>query len=366
MPVPLLDLQAQYESIRPEIDEAIDEVISRASFIGGPKVKGLEEEIADFCGAKHAVGCASGTDALILSLEALGVGPGDEVVTTPFTFVATAEAISQVGATPVFVDIQPDTYNMDPRLLHDAMTERTKAIMPVHMFGQSVDMDPIVELARAHGCCVVEDACQAIGGNYRGAPAGSIGDAGAFSFFPSKNLGCAGDGGMIVTNNEEVAQIAAKLRTHGTSKKYYHDLLGHNSRLDALQAAILLVKLPHLRNWNGLRRQKAAVYDRLLDGAPVVCPARADYAEHVYHLYIVRVLERDRVLEALKSAGIGTGVYYPLPLHLQEVYRPLGYSEGDLPVSEQACKETLALPLFPEITEEQQKEVVDTLMAALS
>lgn len=365
MSIPLLDLKAQYASVRPEIDDAISQVIDGTSFIGGPKVKELEEEIAAFCGTKFAVGCASGTDALILALEALGVGAGDEVITTPFTFVATAESISQVGAKPVFVDIEPLTYNIDPSLIETAVTERTKAIMPVHVFGQAADMDPIVETARANSLKVVEDACQAIGGSYRGMPIGSIGDAAAFSFFPSKNLGCAGDGGMITTDDEALAQTTAKLRTHGTGKKYYHDLLGHNSRLDALQAAILLVKLPHLREWNSLRRRKAAVYDRLLADAPVVTPARADYAEHVYHLYIIRTSRRDVVTQALTDAGIGTGVYYPAPLHMQEVYRELGHKKGDLPVSEAACEETLALPLFPEITEEQQRRVVDVVLSAV-
>lgn len=366
MPIPLLDLQSQYRALKPEIDAAIEEVLSSAAFIGGPKVKELEEQIAAFCGTKFAVGCASGTDALVLALEALGVGTGDEVITTPFTFVATAESISLVGATPAFVDIQPDTYNIDPALIEAAITDSTKAIMPVHVFGQAADMDPILEIAKRHNLFVIEDACQAIGGAYKGKPIGSIGDAAAFSFFPSKNLGCAGDGGMIVTDNEGLAQKTAKLRTHGTSKKYYHDLLGHNSRLDALQAAILLVKLPHLQGWNGLRGDKAAIYDRLLDGVDVVRPARADYADHVYHLYIIRSPKRDAILNALKSASIGTGVYYPLPLHLQEVYKPLGYSPGDLPVSEAACNETLALPLFPEITEEQQRQVVETVAAAIA
>lgn len=361
MSIPLLDLKAQYVQLRPEIDAAIAEVIDSTGFIGGPKISQLEEDIAVLCGTKYAVGCASGTDALILALEALGVGAGDEVITTPFTFVATGESISQVGATPVFVDIDPDTYNIDPSLVRTAITPHTKAVMPVHIFGQPADMDPISESAARHGLYVIEDACQAIGGTYKGRPVGSLGDAAAFSFFPSKNLGCAGDGGIITTDNEELATIAAKLRTHGTGKKYYHDLLGHNSRLDALQAAVLLVKLPHLAEWNRLRGEKAALYDRMLEGVDVVRPAKADYAEQVYHLYIVRSPKRDEVIAALKDAGIGTGVYYPVPLHLQEVYHSLGYQEGDLPVSEAACKETFALPLFPEITEEQQRKVVEAI-----
>lgn len=365
MPIPLLDLKAQYASIRSEVDAAIAEVLDGTGFIGGPKVKELEEKIAAFCGTKFAVGCASGTDALILALEGLGVGSGDEVITTPFTFVATAESISQVGATPVFIDIEPATYNIDPGLIESAITESTKAIMPVHVFGQAAEMERINEIARTHGLFVVEDACQAIGGAYKSKPVGSLADAAAFSFFPSKNLGCAGDGGIITTDNEDLAAVTAKLRTHGTGKKYYHDLLGHNSRLDAIQAAILLVKLPHLTEWNRLRGEKAAAYDRLLEDVDVARPVCANNAEHVYHLYIIRSPQRDEIVTALLDKGIGTGVYYPIPLHLQEVYSSLGYSAGDLPVSEAACNETLALPLFPEITEAQQREVVETVRSAV-
>ncbi|RJQ52728.1 MAG: DegT/DnrJ/EryC1/StrS family aminotransferase [Actinobacteria bacterium] len=365
MAIPLLDLKAQYAPIRPQIDEAIDEVISSAAFIGGQKVKRLEEEIAALCGTKHAVGCASGTDALILILDALGVGAGDEVITTPFTFVATAEAISQVGATPVFADIRPDTYSVDPAAIEAALTDRTRAIMPVHIFGQAAEMDEINRMAAEHGLFVVEDACQAIGGAYKGRPVGSLGHAAAFSFFPSKNLGCAGDGGAITTDDEALAAAMAKLRTHGTGKKYYHDLLGFNSRLDALQAAILLVKLPYLAEWNEARRRKAEVYDSLFEGTQVVAPVRMAEVEHVYHLYIVRSPKRDAIIEALKAAEIGSGVYYPVPLHRQEVYRSLGYAEGSLPVAEKACNETLALPLFPEIGEEQQREVAQTVLSAL-
>ncbi len=365
MPVPLLDLKAQYASVRPEVDAAIAEVIDGTAFIGGPKVAELEDKIADLCGTKHAVGCASGTDALILALEGLGIGSGDEVITTPFTFVATAESISLVGARPVFVDIEADTYNIDSALIEAAVTERTKAIMPVHIFGQAAEMDRILEIARENQLRVVEDACQAIGGSYKGRPVGSLGDAAAFSFFPSKNLGCAGDGGILTTDNEELAAVSARLRTHGTGKKYYHDLLGHNSRLDALQAAILLVKLPHLAEWNRRRREKAAVYDRLLEGVSVGRPVCTDYIEHACHLYIIRSPRRDEIVAALKAAAIGTGAYYPVPLHLQEVYRPLGYSQGDLPVAEAACSQTLALPLFPEITEEQQRQVVETVRSVV-
>ncbi len=365
MTIPLLDLKAQYASCRAEIDAAIDEVISGAGFIGGPKVKQLEEEIAAFCGTKYAVGCASGTDALILALEAMGVGAGDEVITTPFTFVATAESISRVGATPVFVDIQADTYNIDPAAIEAAITPRTAAIMPVHIFGQAAEMDEISRIAEARGLLVIEDACQAIGGSYKGRPVGSLGNAAAFSFFPSKNLGCAGDGGILTTDDEQVAAVASKLRTHGTGKKYYHDLLGLNSRLDALQAAILLVKLPRLNDWNAARREKAKAYDELLADTEIVTPVCSEFAEPVYHLYIVRSPKRDAIMEALKAAAIGSGIYYPVPLHLQEVYSGLGYGEGSLPVSEKACRETFALPLFPEITEEQQRLVVESVLGAI-
>ncbi len=365
MSIPLLDLKAQYASVRTEIDAAIDEVITGAGFIGGPKVRQLEDEIASYCGSRYAVGCASGTDALILALEAMGVGAGDEVITTPFTFIATAEAISRVGAKPVFVDIEASTYNIDPSALEAAITDKTKAVIPVHIFGQAADMDDINRMAKARGLLVIEDACQAIGGKYKERPVGSLADAAAFSFFPSKNLGCAGDGGMMTTDDERTAAVAAKLRTHGTSKKYYHDLLGFNSRLDALQAAILLVKLPHLDGWSAVRREKAKIYDALFEGTEIVTPACSGDSEHVYHLYIVRSPKRNAVMEALKAASIGSGIYYPLPLHLQEVYRSLGYAEGSLPVSEAACKETFALPLFPEITEEQQREVARTVLSAL-
>jgi dTDP-4-amino-4,6-dideoxygalactose transaminase len=358
-------LRAQYASTKDEIDAAVAGVMESAHFIGGPNVAELGEAIAAFCETEHAVPCGNGTDALFLILAAMGIGTGDEVITTPFTFFATAESIAHVGATPVFVDIEPDTYNLDVTKVEAAVTERTRAIMPVHIFGQCVDMDPLNEIAKRHGLKVIEDACQAIGATYRGRRAGSLGDAAAFSFFPSKNLGCAGDGGILVTDDEQLAAAARKKANHGTSKKYFHDDMGTNSRLDALQAAILLAKLPHLDAWNAARREAAAVYDELLADVDLVTPTTRDHGESVYHLYIVRSAERERIMEALKAAGIGTAVYYPRSLHLQDVFAELGYGEGDLPESEAAERETFAIPLFPEITRAQQEEVAGVVRAAV-
>ncbi len=364
MSVPLLDLKAQYLELKEELDSAIGEVMSSAGFIGGPRVRQLEASIAEYCGTEHAVACANGTEALFLILAAMGIGKDDEVITTPFTFIATAEAIAHVGATPVFVDIEPDTYNIDVSLVEAAVTSRTKAIMPVHIFGQCAHMGPLLEIAERRGLRVIEDACQAIGATYGGKRAGALADVAAFSFFPSKNLGCAGDGGMITTDDDELASGCRKLANHGTTVKYYHDTIGVNSRLDALQAAILLVKLPHLDRWNAERRAAAAVYDELLADTSLDLPAAREYGEGVYHLYIVRSPERDRLMEALKAAGIGTAAYYPVPLHRQEAFAYLGYAEGSLPVAEAACPQTFALPAFPGITHEQQEAVVTVLREA--
>lgn len=365
MGIPLIDLKSQYLDLKDELDAAIGDVMGSAAFIGGPKVAELEEAIAAYCHTKYAVACASGTDAIILGFEAMGIGRGDEVITTPFSFFATSEGIARVGATPVFVDIEPDTYNIDPTKVGEAITGRTKAIMPVHIFGQPADMDAIHVLADRRHIHVVEDACQAIGAEYEGRKTGSLGRWGAFSFFPSKNLGGAGDGGILTTDDEQVAQAVRMLREHGSQRKYINEVLGHNSRLDALQAAILLVKLPHLDHWNGQRRAAAAVYDKLLADTPVVTPAVRAWAHHVYHLYIVRVLDRDPVMAAFKEAGIGTGAYYPYPLHLLPAHRDLGYESGSLPVAEDAAQETMALPLFPGITHAQQEEVVRVLSGAV-
>jgi dTDP-4-amino-4,6-dideoxygalactose transaminase len=365
MPIPLLDLRAQYLELKSELDAAVGEVMSTAGFIGGPKVAALEGAIAEYCGTRHAVACASGTDALILILEAMGIGAGDEVITSPFTFFATAESIARVGATPVFVDIERDTYNIDASLIDAAITPATKAIMPVHIFGQCADMDAVNAIADRHDLKVIEDACQAIGATFGGARAGSLGDAAAFSFFPSKNLGAAGDGGILTTDDDDLAARARKLANHGTAKKYFHDALGHNSRLDAIQAAILSVKLPHLDRWNAQRLEAALVYDELLADVPLELPVRRDYGECVYHLYIVRTPRAAHAMEALQAAGIGTAVYYPRSLHVQEVFSHLGYGPGSLPQAEAAQDETFAIPCFPGITRQQQEEVSRVLHEAL-
>lgn len=361
MKIPLLDLQAQYLSIKDEIDQAVLEVLIGSHFILGSKVKELEEKIAAYCGASYAVGVASGTDALILSMEALDIGEGDEVITTPFTFFATTESISRVGARPVFVDIDPKTFNLDVNLIEEKITEKTKAIIPVHLFGQPADMDAIMKLAQKYNLKVIEDACQAIGAEYKGKKIGSFGDTACFSFFPSKNLGGAGDGGMVVANDAQVFEKIRLLRQHGSSKKYYHTILGHNSRLDEIQAAMLLVKLKYLDLWNEKRRKNAYLYNELLKDTDVIMPYEIEDIKHVYHLYVIRAKNRDSLAEKLKQNGIASGVYYPLPLHLQEVYRDLGYRPGDLPEGEKASLETLAFPLYPEMSEEKVRKVVQVL-----
>jgi dTDP-4-amino-4,6-dideoxygalactose transaminase len=370
MGVPLLDLKAQYLSLKDELDAAWADVMGNAGFIGGPKVAAFEAQMAECCGTKYAVACANGTDALFLILASLGVGKGDEVITTPFTFFATVEAIAHMGAVPVFVDIEPGTYNMDVSKLEAAITPRTKAIMPVHIFGQCVDMDPLLEIAERHGLVVVEDACQAIGATYKGKRAGSLARAAAFSFFPSKNLGGAGDGGAVTTDDEELARQVRKLANHGSSKKYFHDTFGTNSRLDALQAAILSVKIPHLDTWNAKRRAGAAVYDELLADTALELPVARAYGDAVYHLYIVKAESADeasKVIAAMGEAGIGTALYYPLALHEQEVFSKVeGWVMPDLPVAVSCDSRTFALPCFPGITREQQEEVVRVVRGALA
>lgn len=370
MGVPLLDLKAQYLSLKDELDAAWADVMGNAAFIGGPKVAALEAAIAEYCGTKHAVACANGTDALFLILHAAGIGKGDEVITTPFTFWATVEAIQHVGATPVFVDIEPGTYNMDVTQLEAAVTPKTKAIMPVHIFGQCVDMDAVHAVAERHGLMVFEDACQAIGATYKGKRAGSLARAAAFSFFPSKNLGCAGDGGVITTDDAELAAAAKLMASHGSNRKYYHDAFGTNSRLDALQAAILLVKLPHLDRWNAERRAAAELYGEMLaDVEGLELPVTRDYGDSVVHLYIVKATSvelADRVMAAMSAAGIGTAKYYPLALHEQPAMeRFAGWVRPSLPVAESCDERTFALPAFPGITREQQEEIVRVVKAAL-
>jgi len=368
MGVPLLDLKAQYRSLQAELDAAIGDVMANAAFIGGPKVAALEQAIADYCGTTYAVACGNGTDALFLILAAMGIGKGDEVITTPFTFFATVEAIVHLGAKPVFVDIEPGTYNMDLTQLEAAITDRTKAIMPVHIFGQCVDMDVVNDIAKRHGLRVIEDACQAIGATYKGRMAGSLADAAAFSFFPSKNLGCAGDGGIVTTDDKDVADACRKFANHGSSRKYYHDAFGVNSRLDSLQAAILLVKLPHLDTWNAERRAAAAVYDELLAGIEdLTLPVVRDYGVPVYHLYIAKSARAETIMSALQAAGIGTALYYPLALHEQECFESVeGFVKPSLPVAESCDNATFALPCFPGITRAQQDEIVRVIQDALA
>lgn len=358
MHVPLVDLRAQYRHLKPEIDAAIQRVIANTTFVSGPEVEAFETAFAAYCGASYAVGVASGTAALHLVLLALGIGPGDEVITTPFTFIATAETIAQTGARPVFVDIDPRTYNLDPEAVAAVITPRTKAILPVHLYGQPAEMDPLRALARQHGLWLIEDAAQAHGAEYRGTRTGTLGDAACYSFYPSKNLGAYGDGGAVVTNNAHIAEKVRRLRDHGRVDKYVHQELGYGQRLDGIQAAILNAKLPHLDAWNEARRQAAYRYNALLSDLEVVPPYEVPHVRHVYHCYVVRTPRRDEVLAHLRRKGIGAGVHYPLPLHLQPALAYLGLKEGAFPVAEEAARQVLTLPLFPEISARQQERVV--------
>ena len=365
--VPLLDLKQQHAALRDELRAATDRVLDSQQFVLGEEVRLLEEEIAAYSNARHAVGCASGTDALLLALMALDIAAGDEVVTTPFSFFATASTIWRAGARPVFVDIDPRTYNLDPSKIEAAINERTKAIMPVHLYGQCAEMDAINEIAARHRLPVIEDAAQAIGAELDGRRAGSLGRVACFSFYPTKNLGGAGDGGMLSTDDDQLAARLRRLRVHGGETEYIHREVGLNSRLDALQAAVLRVKLPHLDSWSDARRERADTYTQLFAEArlpfDLATPHVREGARHIFHQYVVRVPApvRDSLMEHLKRHGVGTKVYYPVPLHLQECFRPLGYAEGDLPESERAARETFALPVYPELTEEQQRYVVETI-----
>lgn len=365
MTIPLIDLVAQYRAIQPKIDQAIRQVLESGQFILGPNVAALEEEAAGYLGVKHAVGVASGTDALVLALRALRIGPGDEVIVPAYTFFATAEAVMLVGAKPVFVDIEADTCCLNVRQVAERLTTRTKAVIPVHLYGHPADMTALLDLARSHGLKVIEDNAQAFGAECGGCKTGSLGDVGCLSFFPSKNLGAYGDGGMVVTDDGEVAEGVRMLRTHGWRKRYHPELMGYNSRLDELQAAILRVKLRHVDEWNERRRHLARRYGDQLSGLGLGVPYEAPHARHVYHLYVIRVKERDRVRRCLKDAGIACAVYYPQPLHLTEPCRPLGYPEGSFPEAEQASQEMLAIPLYPEMSEEQLQEVVARLNCAM-
>jgi dTDP-4-amino-4,6-dideoxygalactose transaminase len=364
MNVPLLDLKAQYRGIRAQLHDAIDRVCESQQFILGPEVAALETEIAAYCGARFAVGMSSGTDALLASLMAIGVGPGDEVITSPYSFFATAGVIARLGARPVFVDVDPETFNLDPKLVASQLTPRTKAIMPVHLFGHCAEMAPLLALAAAQHVCVIEDAAQAIGArDEKGRGAGTIGHLGCFSFFPSKNLGAFGDGGMVVTYDEPLAETLRILRVHGGKPKYVHRMLGGNFRLDALQAAVLRVKLTYLQAWTEARRANAHRYRTLFKEAGLAgCVALpCDVPGHIYNQFVVRVPNRDQLQRFLKGRGVGTEVYYPLPLHLQDCFQTLGYKPGDFPLAEQAAQEALALPVYPELTAAQQQYVVDQI-----
>ncbi len=366
MQVPFLDLRAQHDPLRQEILAAIQEVIESNAFAGGPFVTRFEQDFAAHCGVNHAIGMGSGTEALWLALIAMGIGPGDEVITVPSTFMATAEAITYCGAKPVFVDIEDRTYTLDPARLESAITPRTKAIIPVHLFGQTADMDPIMAIAKKRGIFVIEDACQAHGAEYKGRRAGSISDVGCFSFYPGKNLGAMGEAGAAVTNNVRLKEQMEMLRDHGQRKKYHHALVGWNARMDGMQGAILRVKLRHLDKANALRRQHAAAYRELLSQEPnIVLPTEAQERKHIYHLFAVRVQRRDAILETMSKAGVQCGIHYPIPVHLQEAYQALGLGTGTFPVAERCADEFLSLPMFPELSREQVETVARELKAAV-
>lgn len=366
MQFPYLDLKAQYKTIRVEISEAIERVMESQHFILGKEVEQFEAEVANWLGVRHAISCASGSDALVLAMMAADIGPGDEVITSPFTFVATGGSIARVGATPVFVDIDPQTYNISAAAVEAATTKRTRAIMPVHLFGLPADMDPLLKLANEYSLCVIEDAAQAIGARYKGDNVGLLGDFGCFSFFPSKNLGGAGDGGLVTTEDPQVAEKLRMLRVHGSKKKYHHELLGMNSRLDELQAAILRVKLRHLNAWTEARRQRAERYRAMFEAACLspllgIPPDSGRDFYHVYNQFTIRCGSRDELKDHLRREGVPTEIYYPLPLHLQPAFKQLGYSAGQLPFSEAASREVLSLPAYPELTDTQQEHVVHSI-----
>ena len=364
MKVPFLNLRAQYDAIAQEVEQCIKEVLASCAFSGGPYVERFEQEFASFCGCSRAVGVGSGTEALWLALLGLGVKPGDEVITAPNSFIATAEAISLCGAEPVFVDVEEGSYTLDPALLEQAITPRTRVVIPVHLFGQTADMDPIIAIAHANGLAVLEDACQAHGAEYKGRRAGSIGDAGCFSFYPGKNLGAYGEAGCVVTGDHQLADRIKMLRDHGQSRKYYHEVVGINGRMDGIQGAVLSVKLKHLNAWNEARRAHAASYLGLLrDFSAITAPKEMPYARHVYHIYAVRTGDsgRDRLIDALAENGIACGIHYPVPIHLQRAYASRGEGAGTFPVAERCAREFLSLPMFPELAKEQISYVIGEL-----
>jgi dTDP-4-amino-4,6-dideoxygalactose transaminase len=383
MKVPFLDLKVQYESIKDEINGAIQQVLDSCAFAGGPFVREFEENFAKFCQCEYAVGVGSGTEALWMALIALGVGPGDEVITVPNTFIATAEAISFCGATPVFVDIEEKTYTMDPQKLEDYLKfrnpkpetrdpqlvtrNRPKAVIPVHLFGQTADMDPIMEIARKHGLFVIEDACQAHGAEHKGKRAGSIGDVGCFSFYPGKNLGACGEAGAVTTNDAELAEKMAMFRDHGQSKKYDHAMIGWNARMDGFQGAVLNVKLKYLTAWNDARRKNADIYNDLLSGLDdLMIPHEADYAKHVYHVFAIRAQNRDDLIAKLAEKEIFCGIHYPVPVHLQDAYNSLDIKNGNFPVAENLAKEFVSLPMYPELSYEHLVRVKDSIQNFLT
>ena len=362
--IPYADLRRQYRAIKPEIDEAVLRVLDSTQFILGEEVVAFEREFAAYCGTADAIGVNSGTSALHLALLAAGIGPGDEVITVPFTFVATAAAIVYAGATPVFVDIDPETFTMAPAAIEQAITSRTKAIMPVHLYGQAADMDPILDIARRRGLVVIEDAAQAHGATDKGRPCGSIGAMAAFSFYPGKNLGAYGEGGAVVTSDPALAKKIRVMRSWGEERRYEHSVKGFNYRMDGIQGAVLRVKLRHLDAWTDARRARAADYARAFAGTGIATPVERPDCRHVYHVYAVRLSQRDSTRAALQAAGIQTGVHYPIPIHLQPAHADLGYGPGDFPVSEQAAAQVLSLPIFPEMTVEQVEQVAAAVLAA--
>lgn len=363
--IPFLDLKTQYRQLKPEIDEAIGRALESAQFVLGPEVASFEERFAAYCNVKHCKAVSSGTSALHLALLAAGIGPGDEVITVSMTFVATTAAILYSGAKPVFVDVDPDTWTMDPALIEAAITPRTKAILPVHLHGLMADMDAIVAIARRHQLIVIEDAAQAHGAEYKGRRAGSIGSLGCFSFYPGKNLGAYGEGGAVVCNDPELAHRVALLRDWGQESKYNHVVAGYNYRMDGIQGAILNVKMKYIEDWTEARRAAAARYDRLLDGLAVKGPFAPPYVRHVYHVYSVQLAQRDHVQAALQAAGVATGIHYPVPVHLQKAYAQLGYRAGDFPVTETLAREFLSLPIYPELQADQISTVTSELRNAL-
>lgn len=391
MNIPLVDLKAQYKTIEDKVMKAVSEVLSSANYIMGKDVIEFEKEFAEYVGAKHAISVGNGTDALVIALMACGIKAGDEVITTPFTFFSTAESISAIGATPVFVDVEKDTYNINPLNIEEKITKKTKAIMPVHIFGQPAKMDEIINIAKKYNLKVIEDAAQAVGAEYKDRKVGNIGDVGCFSFFPTKNLGCAGDGGVVTTSDDNIATIVKALRAHGSGEngqraynllnkineeinsseghddtvynplKYYNYLIGFNSRLDTIQAAILRIKLRCIDNWNDIRRKNAKIYDEKLKETSLTLPITIAESKSAYNMYVVQAENRDGIINRLKEKGIGTGVYYPVPMHLQKVYKDLGYKEGDMPVAEYLSNRTFAIPIFPELSIEQKDYIVSII-----